>query len=89
VIKTFIGDYKRSNLGGANDFAVLVLDSDLIQLSPAKLLSPEIETELVNARAEVAFHDMVSTAIDALQVRKIHVLRILIIQIRGLVSCHV
>ena len=56
VIKTFIGDYKRSNLGGANDFAVLVLDSDLIQLSPAKLLSPEIETELVNARAEVTFH---------------------------------
>jgi hypothetical protein len=56
VIKNFIGDYKRSNLGGANDFAVLVLESDLIQISPAKLMSPEIETELVNARAEVTFH---------------------------------
>jgi hypothetical protein len=56
VIKTFIGDYKRSNLGGANDFAVLVLAEDLIQITPAKLMSPEIETELVNARAEVTFH---------------------------------
>jgi hypothetical protein len=56
VIKTFIGDYKRSNLGGANDFAVLVLAEDLIQITPAKLMSPEIETELVNARTEVTFH---------------------------------
>jgi hypothetical protein len=89
VIKTFIGDYKRSNLGGANDFAVLVLDSDLIQLSPAKLLSPEIETELVNARAEVTFHGYGEYRDRCAPGQKNPCLRTLIIQIRGLVSCHV
>ncbi len=39
-----------------NDFIVLVLDRDLVTVSPAKLMTAEIEAELVNARAEVAFH---------------------------------
>ena len=56
VIKTFVGDYKKSSIGGLNDFIVLVLDRDLATVSPAKLMTAEIEAELVNARAEVIFH---------------------------------
>ena len=39
-----------------NDFIVLVLDRDLVTVSPAKLMTAEIEAELVNARSEVVFH---------------------------------
>ena len=57
VIKTFVGDYKKSSTGWTlNDFIVLVLDRDLATISPAKLMTAEIEAELVNARAEVVFH---------------------------------
>jgi hypothetical protein len=56
VIKTFVGDYKKSSMGGFNDFIVLVLDKELATISPAKLMTAEIEAELVNARAEVVFH---------------------------------
>ena len=57
VIKTFVGDYKKSSTGWTlNDFIVLVLDRDLATVSPAKLMTAEIEAELVKARAEVAWH---------------------------------
>lgn len=52
VIKTFAADFTQFG----NDFIVLVLDRDLVSVSPAKLLTAEIETELVNARAEVVLH---------------------------------
>ena len=57
VIKTFVGDYKKSPTGWKlNDFIVLVLDRDLAAVSPAKLMTAEIEAELVKARAEVLWH---------------------------------
>ena len=57
VIRTFVGDYKKSSTGWTlNDFIVLVLDRDLATVSPAKLMTAEIEAELVKARAEVAWH---------------------------------
>ena len=57
VIKTFVGDYKKSSTGWTlNDFIVLVLDRDLASISPAKLMTAEIEAELVKARAEIVFH---------------------------------
>ena len=57
VIKTFVGDYKKSSTGWTlNDFIVLVLDRDLATVSPAKLMTAEIEAELVKARAEVLWH---------------------------------
>ena len=52
VIKTFVADFTQMG----NDFIVLVLDRDLVSVSPAKLMTAEIEAELVNARAEVVFH---------------------------------
>ena len=52
VIKTFVADFTQMG----NDFIVLVLDRDLVTVSPAKLMTAEIEAELVNARAEVVFH---------------------------------
>jgi hypothetical protein len=57
VIKTFVGDYKKSSTGWKlNDFIVLVLDRDLAAIAPAKLMTAEIEAELVKARAEIVFH---------------------------------
>jgi hypothetical protein len=57
VIKTFVGDYKKSSTGWTlNDFIVLVLDRELATISPAKLMTAEIEAELVKARAEVLWH---------------------------------
>lgn len=57
VIKTFVGDYKKSSTGWTlNDFIVLVLDRDLAAISPAKLMTAEIEAELVKVRAEIVFH---------------------------------
>ena len=52
VIKTFVADFTQIG----NDFIVLVLDRDLDTVSPAKLMTAEIEAELVNARAEVVLH---------------------------------
>ena len=57
VIRTFVGDYKKSSTGWTlNDFIVLVLDRDLVSISAAKLMTAEIEAELVKARAEVDWH---------------------------------
>ena len=52
VVKTFVANFTQFG----NDFIVLVLDRDLATVSPAKLMTAEIEAELVNARAEVVFH---------------------------------
>jgi hypothetical protein len=52
-----VGDYKKSSTGWKlNDFIVLVLDRDLATVAPAKLMTAEIEAELVKARAEIVFH---------------------------------
>ena len=57
VIKTFVGDYKKSNVvGGLNDFIVYVLEKDLIPISTGTLLTAEIEKELVAAQTEVSMH---------------------------------
>lgn len=56
VIKTFVGDYKTSTVGGLNDFIVYVLEKDLISIAPGKLLTESIEKELVSAQAEVTMH---------------------------------
>jgi hypothetical protein len=56
VVKTFVGNYRLGSIGGLDDFIVLVLEKDLVSVPPAKLMTPEIEEELVNARAEVSFH---------------------------------
>ena len=39
-----------------NDFSILILEKDLIQIEPAALLTPEIEQELINNRSEVKLH---------------------------------
>ena len=56
VVKTFVGNYRMGFIGGLDDFIVLVVDRDLAPVAPAKLMTPEIEEELVNARAEVNYH---------------------------------
>jgi hypothetical protein len=56
VIKTFVGDYRSSSVGGLNDFIVYVLERDLVPISPGKLLTSEIEKELVAINSEVKLH---------------------------------
>jgi hypothetical protein len=56
VIKIFVGDYKTSTVGGLNDFIVYVLEKDLISIAPGKLLTANIEKELVAAQSEVKMH---------------------------------
>ena len=56
VIKTFVGDYKMSKVGGLNDFIVYVLEKDLVSISNGKLLTVDIEKELVAAQTEVSAH---------------------------------
>lgn len=53
VIRTFVGDFKVT---GANDFIVYVLEKDLVPVSKGKLLTAEIERELVAAQSEVRIH---------------------------------
>lgn len=57
VIKTFVGNFSTTpNLRGLNDFIVYVLEKDLISIAPGKLLTAEIEKELVAAQTEVIMH---------------------------------
>lgn len=57
VIKTFVGDYKLAKTGfGVNDFIVYVLEKDLVPIQPSKLMTAEIEQELIAAKAEVSYH---------------------------------
>jgi hypothetical protein len=52
VIKTFVADFKPVG----NDFIIYVLEKDLVSMPPSKLLTAEIEKELVTAKTEIAFH---------------------------------
>jgi hypothetical protein len=57
VIKTFVGDYKLSKFGmGVNDFIVYVLEKDLVPMPPSKLMTVDIERELVTGKSEVSYH---------------------------------
>ena len=57
VIKTFVGDYKLSKFGmGVNDFIVYVLEKDLVPMPPSKLMTIDIERELVKGKSEVSYH---------------------------------
>ena len=57
VIKRFSAPgYLAANNPDLNDFSVLVLEKDLIEAEPAALLTPEIEAELLEKRAEVQLH---------------------------------
>ena len=57
VIKRFAAPgYVANREGDTHDFAILVLERDLIQIEPAQLMTPEIEKELVDKRATVKMH---------------------------------
>lgn len=48
--------YVGTNNPDLNDFAILILEKDLIAAEPVQLLTPEIHRELVEKRAEVKIH---------------------------------
>ena len=57
VVKLFLADFNTIPSGGAiNDFVIYVLERDLVPMAPGKLITPEINQELVEAKAEVEFH---------------------------------
>ena len=57
VIKTFVGNFSQTpNMSGLNDFIVYVLEKDLVSIAPGKLLTAEIEKELIAAQTEVSMH---------------------------------
>jgi len=56
VIKTFLADFKRNNVGPLNDFIVYVLERDLVPISKGNLLTAVIEKELVAVQTEVRLH---------------------------------
>lgn len=57
VIKTFVGDYKKSKVGySLNDFIVYVLEKDLVPIQPSRLMSADIEKELLAAKTELSYH---------------------------------
>jgi hypothetical protein len=57
VIKRFAAaGYVADREGDVNDFAILVLERDLIKADPVQLMTPEIEKELVEKRATVKMH---------------------------------
>lgn len=57
VVKLFLADFKTIPSGGTiNDFVIYVLEKDLVPMAPGKLITTEIDQELVEAKAEVEFH---------------------------------
>lgn len=57
VIKRFASPgYTANKEGDTYDFAILVLEKDLVKVEPAQLMTPEIEKELVDKRATVKMH---------------------------------
>jgi hypothetical protein len=48
--------YLPNNSPDLHDFSILILEKDLIRVEPAQLLTPEIELELLENRAEVKLH---------------------------------
>ena len=53
VVKTFISPQFRFDNAGLGDFAIYVLESDLANVKPVRLMTKEIEKELTDARAFV------------------------------------
>ena len=57
VIKRFASPgYTANKEGDTNDFAILVLEKDLMKIEPAQLMTPEIEKDLVEKRETVKMH---------------------------------
>ncbi len=57
VVKSLVADYKLGKTGfPLNDFIVYVLEKDLIPMAPSKLMTAEIEKELVAAKAELSYY---------------------------------
>jgi hypothetical protein len=57
VIKRFAAPgYAADREGDINDFAILVLERELVKAEPVQLMTPEIERELVAKRATVKMH---------------------------------
>lgn len=57
VIKRFAAPgYTANKEGDTHDFAILVLEKELMKVEPAELMTPEIEKELVEKRATVKMH---------------------------------
>lgn len=48
--------YLGNNSPDLNDFAILILEKDLVSVDPVQLLTPEIERDLREKRAEVKLH---------------------------------
>ncbi len=54
VIKSIIAkDYRNQFL---DDFAIYILDRDLVEMSPSKLLTPDIEKELIASKSPITMH---------------------------------
>ena len=56
VEKRFIAKGYRYNSAGLDDFAVYVLEKDLIPAPPVKLLTPELEIEIRESRTPIKMH---------------------------------
>jgi hypothetical protein len=48
--------YLPNNSPELHDFSILILEKDLVRAEPAQLLTPEIELELLESRAQVKLH---------------------------------
>lgn len=56
VIKTFVSPQFRFDNAGLGDFAIYILESDLADVKPVRLMTREIEKELTDAKAFVKLH---------------------------------
>jgi hypothetical protein len=56
IEKRFIAKGYRYNNAAVDDFAVYVLESDLITAPPVKLLTPELEVEIRESRTPIKMH---------------------------------
>ena len=56
VIKRILSKTYRFNNATLGDFAVFILEKDLADVKPAKLLTPEIQAELLASNAELRMH---------------------------------
>ena len=56
VVKSFISPQFRFDNAGLGDFAIYILESDLADVKPVRLMTPEIEKELTDSKAFVKLH---------------------------------
>ena len=57
VIEKFVAkSYRSTSTGALDDFAVFVLEEDLIDANPVELMNPEIEKNLVSSNVPVFLH---------------------------------